>query len=61
MIIELTEEEWIEVIKLVEQNSGDRYDIKSHNKFNVIQTKMLWQFGIQKDLEKRIAKFKEKK
>ena len=46
--MELTEEEWIEVIKLVEQKSTPEYDLKNWNKFNEIKTKMLFQFGMGK-------------
>jgi hypothetical protein len=48
MKIELTEKEWIEVIKLVEQNCGNEWNIGEWNEFNKIKTKMLWQFGEQK-------------
>ena len=46
IIIELTEEEWIEVIKLVDQRSGDNWDSTKWNRFNEIKTKMLFQFGM---------------
>jgi hypothetical protein len=48
IIIELTEAEWIEVIKLVEQKAGPSFDLEKHNKFNGIMTRMLFQFGAQK-------------
>lgn len=47
MIIELTEKEWIDVIRLVEEKSGPEYDLEKHNKFNAIKTKMLFRFGMQ--------------
>lgn len=47
IIIELTKEEWIEVIKLVEQKSNPEFDVKNWNKYNEIKTKMLFQFGMQ--------------
>lgn len=48
VIIELTEDEWIEVIKLVEQKCGPEYEVNKWNKFNEIKTKMLFQFGMRK-------------
>ena len=49
MIIELTEKEWIEVMKLVEQKCGPEWQMDKWNEFNDIKTKMLWQFGNQKE------------
>jgi hypothetical protein len=46
MIIKLTQEEWIEVIKLVDAKSLDGFT--ESNKYNDLKTKMLFQFGIQK-------------
>jgi len=43
--IELTEEEWIKVIQLVEQKCGPAYDTEKWNEFNGIKTKMLFQFS----------------
>lgn len=48
MIIDLTEKEWIEVMKLVKQKSNGHFaDVQ--NEYDIIKTKMLWQFGIQKN------------
>lgn len=49
MIIELSEKEWIEVIKLVDQNSTGSYIVSEQNKYDDLKTKMLFQFGIQKE------------
>lgn len=48
MIIQLTKEEWIEVIKLVDAKSTGGYDIDKQNKYDEIKTKMLFQFGMAK-------------
>lgn len=40
--IELTEEEWIEVIKLVDERSENGFTAR--NKYNDLKDKMLWQF-----------------
>ena len=48
MIIELTEKEWIEVIKLVEQKSNGHF-AEEWNEYDKIKTKMLWQFGMEKN------------
>ena len=47
MEIELKEEEWIKVIELVEQKSAG-YFSDNQNEYDVIKTKMLFQFGIKK-------------
>lgn len=47
MIIELTEKEWIEVIKLVNRESVGGYDVNKLNIYDNLKTKMLFQFGIQ--------------
>lgn len=47
MIIELTEKEWIEVIKLVDEKSNFNFD--DWNKYNDIKSKMIFQFNIQKE------------
>ena len=50
-IIELTEEEWIEVIKLVDLVCGSQYEPEKWNKFNGIKTRMLFQLNVNR-LEK---------
>lgn len=48
MIIDLSKDEWIEVIKLVEQKSNGHFaDVQ--NEYDIIKTKMLWQFGMQRN------------
>jgi len=49
MIIELSEKEWIEVIKLVDQKSTGSYIVSEQNNYDELKTKMLFQFGIQKE------------
>ena len=44
--IQLTEEEWIEVIKLVDSKSLNGYT--ENNIYNDLKTKMLFQLGMQK-------------
>jgi hypothetical protein len=46
IIIEMTKEEWIEVIKLVDAKSANGFT--ERNQYNDLKDKMLWQFGIQK-------------
>jgi hypothetical protein len=46
MIINLTKEEWIEVIRLVDEKALNGFT--EHNKYNDLKTKMLWQFGMEK-------------
>jgi len=48
ILISLLEEDWVEVIKLVEQKSAPEYDIDNWNNFNKIKTQMLFQFGMGK-------------
>ena len=48
MIIELSEKEWIEVIKLVDQKSSGSYIVDNMNIYDDLKTKMLFQLGIQK-------------
>ena len=46
ILIQLTEEEWIEVIKLVDSKSLNGYT--KSNIYNDLKNKMLFQLGIQK-------------
>ena len=48
IIIQLTEEEWIKVIQLVEQKCAPSFDTDNWNEFNGIKTKLLFQLGTQK-------------
>jgi len=48
MIIELSEEEWIEVIKLVDMRATGSYTVSEQNIYDDLKTKMLFQFGMQK-------------
>jgi len=48
VIIQLTEEEWIKVIELVEQKCSPGYDTDKWNEFNGIKIKMLFQFRMKK-------------
>jgi len=48
IIMQLTEEEWIKVIQLVEQKSAPSFDLDNWNEFNGIKTKLLFQLGAQK-------------
>ena len=47
IIIELTEEEWIEVIKLVDKKSAGHFS-DNQNEYDAIKTRMLFQFGMQR-------------
>lgn len=46
ILIQLTEEEWIEVIKLVDAKSLNGYT--ENNIYNDLKNKMLFQLGMQK-------------
>ena len=46
--IQLTEEEWIKVIALVDGKSAPEFDLDNQNEFNGIKTRMLFQLGIAK-------------
>jgi len=45
MIINLTKEEWIKVIQLVDEKSAGHFS-DNQNEYDVIKTKMLFQFGM---------------
>jgi|WetSurMetagenome_2_1015567.scaffolds.fasta_scaffold126552_4 hypothetical protein len=47
MIIDLTEKEWIEVIKLVDNKSAGNF-ADNQNVYDNLKTKMLFQIGIQR-------------
>ena len=46
--MQLTEEEWIKVIQLVENKCAPSFDMDNWNEFNDIKTKLLFQLGAQK-------------
>ena len=50
MEIDLTKEEWIKVIQLVEDKSAGHFS-DNQNEFDVIKTKMLFQYGFHKEKE----------
>jgi hypothetical protein len=52
MIIELSEKEWIEVIKLVDSKATGSYMVGDQNQYDDLKTKMLFQFGMQKGKKK---------
>ena len=48
MIIELTEKEWVEVIKLVDQKATGSYIVDEQNQYDDLKVKMLFQYGMQR-------------
>jgi len=48
ILMQLTEEEWIKVIQLVENKCAPSFDMDNWNEFNDIKTKLLFQLGAQK-------------